>query len=116
MAAPAPCSRNKRLLVVILAVGLFNFGNAAVLPLLGQRLAAEKLHDATQWLAMLVDGGAGGDGAHVLVAGRIADKVGRRILLIASCAILPVRGALAAMSHSPVALSRSRCWTGSVPG
>ncbi len=46
--------RNHRLLIVILAVGLFNFGNAAVLPLLGQRLAAEKLHDATQWLAVLV--------------------------------------------------------------
>ena len=96
--------RNKRLLVVILSVGLFNFGNAAVLPLLGQRLAAEKLHDATQWLAILVVVAQAVMVPTSWIAGRIADKVGRRILLIASCSVLPIRGALAAMSHSPVAL------------
>ncbi len=96
--------KNKRLLVVILAVGLFNFGNAAVLPLLGQRLAAEKLHDATQWLAILVVVAQAVMVPTSWIAGRIADRVGRRILLIASCCVLPVRGVLAAMSHSPVAL------------
>ena len=96
--------KNKRLLIVILAVGLFNFGNAAVLPLLGQRLAAEKLHDATQWLAILVVVAQAVMVPTSWLAGRFADKVGRRILLIASCCVLPVRGALAAMSHSPAAL------------
>ena len=96
--------RNKRLLVVILAVGLFNFGNAAVLPLLGQRLAAERLHDPTQWLAVLVVVAQAVMVPTSWLAGRLADRVGRRILLIASCAILPVRGMLAALSHSPMAL------------
>lgn len=96
--------KNRRLLTVILAVALFNFGNAAVLPLLGQRLAAEKLHDATQWLAILVIVAQAVMVPVSWFAGRIADKVGRRILLIASCAVLPIRGVLAAMSHSPMAL------------
>ena len=96
--------RNRRLLVVILAVGLFNFGNAAVLPLLGQRLAADKPHEATQWLAVLVVVAQGVMVPVSWAAGHLAEKIGRRILLIASCAVLPVRGMLAAMSHSPAAL------------
>ena len=96
--------RNHRLVIVILAVGLFNFGNAAVLPLLGQRLAAEKLHDATQWLAVLVVIAQAVMIPTSWIAGRIADRVGRRILLIAACSVLPLRGALAAFSHEPVAL------------
>ena len=96
--------RNKRLLVVILAVGLFNFGNAAVLPLLGQRLATEGSHNATQWLAVLVVVAQGVMVPVSWAAGHLAEKIGRRILLIASCAVLPVRGLLAAMSHSPAAL------------
>lgn len=96
--------RNKRLLVVILAVGLFNFGNAAVLPLLGQRLAEQGQHNATQWLAVLVVVAQGVMIPVSWAAGHLAEKIGRRILLIASCAVLPVRGMLAAMSHSPVAL------------
>jgi MFS family permease len=96
--------RNRRLWVVIAAVGLFNFGNAAVLPLLGQRLAAEKLHDATQWMAILVIVAQAVMVPVSWLAGRLADQFGRRILLIASCAVLPVRGILAALSHSPMAL------------
>ena len=96
--------RNKRLLVVIAAVGLFNYGNAAVLPLLGQRLSTEGGHDATQWLAVLVVVAQGVMVPVSWAAGHLAEKVGRRILLIASCAVLPARGLLAAMSHSPVAL------------
>ena len=96
--------RNKRLLVVIGAVGLFNFGNAAVLPLLGQRLAADKLHDATQWLAILVVVAQAVMVPVSWAAGVLADKIGRRILLIASCAVLPARGLLAALSHHPAAL------------
>lgn len=96
--------RNKRLLAVILAVGLFNFGNGAVLPLLGQRLAAEQLHDATQWLAILVVVAQAVMVPVSWAAGDLAEKIGHRVLLIASCAVLPVRGMLAALSHEPAAL------------
>ena len=96
--------RNKRLLMVILAVGMFNFGNAAVLPLLGQRLALEGLHNATQWMAILVVVAQAVMIPVSWATGVLADKVGRRILLIAACAVLPVRGLLAVLSHEPVAL------------
>ena len=96
--------RNKRLIVVILSVGLFNLGNAAVLPLLGQRLAMDGQHNATQWLAILVVVAQTVMVPVSWLAGHLAEKFGRRILLIASCAVLPVRGLLAAMSHSPAAL------------
>ena len=96
--------RNKRLLLVILTVGVFNFGNAAVLPLLGQRLAAEKLHDATQWMAILVVVAQAVMIPVSWATGQVADRVGRKVLLIAACSVLPVRGALAAISHTPYAL------------
>ena len=96
--------RNKRLLVVILSVGLFNLGNAAVLPLLGQRLGAERLHDATQWMAILVVVAQAVMVPVSWLAGHLAERLGRRLLLIASCAVLPVRGILAALSHNPAAL------------
>ena len=96
--------RNKRLLLVILTVSVFNFGNAAVLPLLGQRLAAEKLHNATQWMAILVLVAQAVMIPVSWMAGRIADRIGRKVLLVASCSVLPLRGVLAAMSHTPVAL------------
>ncbi len=95
--------RNKRLLAVILVAGLFNLGNGAVLPLLGQRLALER-HDATQWMAVLVIVAQAVMVPVSWMAGRMADRVGRRALLIAACTALPVRGVLAAVSHDPVAL------------
>ncbi|WP_158742382.1 MFS transporter [Acidisphaera sp. L21] len=96
--------RNHRLLIVILSVGLFNFGSAAVLPLLAQRVSLEGKHDATQWLAVLVVVAQAVMVPVSWAAGRLADKFGRRILLITACAVVPARGALAALSHSPWAL------------
>jgi MFS family permease len=96
--------KNRRLLTIILAVGLYNFGNAAVLQLLGQRLGSEPGVHATQWIAGLVVVAQAVMIPMSWLAGKFADKVGRRILLIASCTVLPIRGALAALSHSPVAL------------
>ncbi len=96
--------RNHRLLIVILAVGLFNFGNAAVLPLLGQRVVLEGKHDGTQWLAVLVVVAQAVMVPVSWAAGRLADRLGRRILLIVACAVLPARGLLATLSHSPWAL------------
>ncbi len=96
--------RNKRLLLVMLTVAVFNFGNAAVLPLLGQRLAAEKPLEATQWMAILVVIAQAVMIPVSWTTGRFADRIGRKMLLIAACSVLPIRGALAAISHTPYAL------------
>jgi MFS family permease len=92
--------RNKRLLILTLAIGLFNFGNGAVLPLLGQRMAADGSHDATQWLAILVLVAQGVMVPVSYFAGWSADRVGRRFLLIGACVALAVRGGLAMWSDA----------------
>ncbi len=93
--------RNRRLIVLALAMGLFNFGNGAVLPLLGQRLAFEGVHDPTQWLAVLVIVAQAVMIPVSWLAGWSADRLGRRFLLIGACAALAGRGALAMISADP---------------
>jgi MFS family permease len=64
----------------------------------------EKLHDATQWMAILVLVAQAVMVPVSWAAGHLTEKFGRRIILIASCAVLPIRGVLAALAHDPVAL------------
>ena len=96
--------KNRRLLVVIFSIGLFNFGAGAVLPLLGQRLAAEPGHNSTQWMAVLVIVAQAVMIPTSWLAGHAADRTGRRALMIAACLAQPLRGLIAAMSAHPVAL------------
>ena len=93
--------RNRRLLVLTLAMALFNFGNGAVLPLLGQRMAANGAHDPTQWLAILVLVAQGIMVPVSWAAGWWADHLGRRFLLIGACVALAVRGGLAMLGDGP---------------
>ncbi len=94
--------RNRRLLAVILAIGLFNFGAGAVLPLLGQRLG--QAPDATQWMAALVIVAQAVMVPTSWLAGHVADRTGRRALMIGACLVQPLRGLIAAFSGHPVAL------------
>jgi MFS family permease len=100
-AATLALLRNRRLIVVTLAIGLFNLGNGAVLPLLGQRMAAEGAHDPTQWLAVLVIVAQAVMIPVSWLAGWAADPLGRRFLLIVACAVLAARGGLAMISADP---------------
>ena len=93
--------RDKRLLVVLLAVGLFNFGNGALLPLISQRLAQGGEHNATQWTAILVIVAQTVMVPMSWIAGHAADRAGRRALMIAACLVLPLRAALAALFSDP---------------
>ena len=96
--------RNRRLLVVIFSIGLFNFGAGAVLPLLGQRLASEPGHNATQWMAALVIVAQAVMIPASWLAGHACDRTGRRAMMIAACLAQPLRGLIAASSAHPVAL------------
>ncbi len=90
--------KNRRLLVLLAVVGLFQLANSAMLPLLGQRLVAQGSHNATSWVS------AGLIVAQLtmvpvaLMAGRLSDRVGRRWLLITACGIVAARCALAAFA------------------
>ena len=93
--------RNKRLLVVVGSVALFNFGNGALLPLIGQHLAQDPNRNATQWMAILVIVAQAVMVPASWLAGHAADRTGRRALMIVACLVLPLRGMLAALSADP---------------
>ncbi len=92
--------KNRRLLALLLAVGLFQVANSAMLPLLGQRLVAEGGQNATIWMSACVIVTQLTMVPVALLAGRFSDRVGRRWLLIAACGIVVARCALAAVASA----------------
>ena len=92
----------KPLLVLAGAAALFHFANASMLPLLGQKLALAHpgqetvLMSACIIVAQLVTIPA------VLLIGTVADRWGRKPLLLIAVAALPLRGLLCAVLDNPL--------------
>jgi MFS family permease len=92
---------NKTLLLFAACCALFHLANAAMLPLVGQKLAQVNLQLATpltsacivaaQWVMVPV----------ALLVGAKADVWGRKPLLLAGFLILPIRGVLYVLSDNP---------------
>lgn len=93
---------NGRLLALGFALLLFHLGNAAMLPLLGQRMAAIGHGDATRWMAACVVVAQLTMVPVAICAGLVADRIDRVWLLLFACCILPVRGIVAAVAHDPM--------------
>jgi MFS family permease len=93
---------DRRVLALGMALLLFHLGNAAMLPLLGQRMAAVGHGNATRWLAACVVVAQLTMVPVAIVSGRAADRVNRAWLLLAACLVLPIRGAMAAVAQDPV--------------
>jgi MFS family permease len=96
--------RNRPLVVFTVAITLFHFANAAMLPLLGEKLS---LHHARQGSLII--------GACILTAqvvmvpmailvGGKADAWGRKPIFLAGFLVLPVRGLLYTLVQSPEAM------------
>jgi MFS family permease len=96
--------RNRPLRIFGVCILLFHFANAAMLPLMGSVLTTR----SSQWATVLI--GACIVGPQIVVAlfspwvGRQAERVGRRPLLIAGFAALPIRGLLFATVTDPYLL------------
>jgi MFS family permease len=90
-----------RVLALALALLLFHLGNAAMLPLLGQRMAAIGHGDATRWMAACIIIAQLAMIPVAMLASRAADRIDRSWLLVAACAVLPVRAVLAALALHP---------------
>jgi MFS family permease len=101
-AAVTQILRDRRILGLSLALLLFHLGNAAMLPLLGQRMAAVGNGDATRWLAACVVVAQLMMVPVAIVAGRMADRINRAWLMVAACLVLPVRGVMAAVAQDPM--------------
>jgi MFS family permease len=106
VAAPSASYRqmlgNRPLLVLGLVLLLFHLGNAAMLPMLGQRMAQVGQGDATRWMAACVIVAQLTMVLVALVSGRMADRIDRVWLLLAACCVLPLRGAMAALAQDPI--------------
>ncbi|MBO0750478.1 MAG: MFS transporter [Bradyrhizobiaceae bacterium] len=97
--------RRRPLLIFAACLMLFHFANAAMLPLMGSVLT---MRSSQQWAVLMI--AASIVGPQVVVAmfspfvGNKARTWGRRPLLLAAFAVLPVRGVLFAVVTNPVAL------------
>lgn len=92
---------DRRLLLLCLALLMFHLGNAAMLPLLGQRLADVGHRSPTLWLAICVIVAQFVMVLVALAAGWAADRIDRIWLFVIPCAILPLRGVMAAFGWGP---------------
>ena len=93
--------RNRNLAVFAVAVVLFHFANAAMLPLVGQFLAAGKTRGATLDMAACIIVAQLVMTPVALLAGRLAHTWRRKPVFLIGFLALPIRGALYTLSHDP---------------
>jgi len=93
--------RNRNLAVFAVAVVLFHFANAAMLPLVGQFLAAGKTRGATLDMAACIIVAQLVMTPVALLAGKFAHTWGRKPIFLIGFLALPIRGALYTLSRDP---------------
>ena len=87
--------KSRRLWTVLAVIGLFQIGNSAMLPLLGQRVVADGNSNATSWMSGCVIVAQLTMVPVAMYAGRTADHFGRRFLLMFACGVVIARCAVA---------------------
>ena len=92
--------KNRRLWMLFAIVGLFQLGSSAMLPLLGQRVVAQGSGNATTWMSACVIVAQLTMVPVALMTGRLADRVGRKALLLTACGIAVARCGLALFAGS----------------
>jgi MFS family permease len=80
---------------------LFHCANAAMLPLVGQRLALQDRNLGTSLMSVCIVAAQVVMVTMAMLVGRKADAWGRKPLFLAAFLILPIRGALYAVSDNP---------------
>lgn len=83
-----------------LCVMLFHLANAALLPLVGQKLAAAYPKEATAMMSACIVAAQAVMLPIAVVVGRTADSWGRKPLFLAGFAILPIRAVLYTLSDN----------------
>jgi len=92
------------LLLLATTMMLFHFGNAAMLPLLGQSIVSQGLADPSAFTAMTIVIAQLVMIPVALLAGRSAMRYGYWTLVMAAMLALPIRGLIAGYWNSPWAL------------
>jgi hypothetical protein len=89
------------LLVFTAAISLFHFANAAMLPLIGERLSQGRDGAGPLFMAACIIAAQAVMVPMAILAGAKADAWGRKPLLLLGFAALPVRGFLYTLSNDP---------------
>jgi len=92
---------NRPLLVFTFCVVLFHLANAAMLPLVGQKLALQNRNEGTALMSLCILAAQIVMVPMAMLVARKADSWGRKPLFLAGLLILSVRGALYTMSDDP---------------
>jgi MFS family permease len=90
------------LVVFALAVTLFHFANAAMLPLAGQLLSTGKTAGASLYMSACIIAAQLVMIPVAALAGTFADRWGRKPVFLIGFAVLPIRGCLYTFSDDPV--------------
>ena len=92
--------RSRPLVIFGVCVMLFHLANAALLPLVGQKLAAAYPKEATAMMSACIVAAQGGDAADRPAGRTTADTWGRKPLFLAGFAVLPLRAVLYTLSDN----------------
>ncbi|SCW29412.1 Predicted arabinose efflux permease, MFS family [Pseudomonas sp. NFACC52] len=92
---------NRTLLLFVICCGLFHLANAAMLPLVSQKLAQANVHLATPLTSACIVAAQLVMVPMAWLVGVKADAWGRKPLLLAGFLILPIRGVLYVLSDDP---------------
>ena len=106
----------KSLLIFTAAISLFHFANAAMLPLLGEKLAQSNKGSETLFMAACIITAQIVMVPMALLVGRKADSWGRKPIFLAGFAVLPIRGVLYTLTQNPFALVSIQILDGIGPG
>ena len=90
------------LLIFALAVTLFHFANAAMLPLAGQLLSIGKTTGASLYMSACIIAAQLVMIPVAALAGTLADRWGRRRVFLIGFLVLPIRGCLYTLNDDPI--------------
>jgi MFS family permease len=93
--------KERPLLVFVISVVLFHFSNAAMLPLIGQRLADGHARASAVYMAVCIVGAQLVMVPVAMFAGRFASLWGRKAVFLLGLGVLPIRGILYTVNDNP---------------
>jgi MFS family permease len=95
---------NRTLLLFTAAITLFHFANAAMLPLVGEKLSQGNEQASTLFMASCIIVAQVVMVPMAMLVGRKADGWGRKPIFLVGFAVLPIRGVLYTLTQDPYAL------------
>jgi MFS family permease len=96
--------KNRALRLFTAAVMLFHFANAAMLPLIGEKLSQGNQQTSSLFMASCIITAQMVMVPMAMLVGRKADNWGRKPIFLAGFSVLPIRGVLYTLTQDPYAL------------